>query len=118
MPATAGSTAIASNPATRATALFTPDAMPARLAGTAANTVAVSGATTHDKPSPNTTTGRRTSGTYFDPGQICRIINSATDTTNGPTVIGPRGPIRWATAPARADSASMISVTGKRPAPA
>src|SRR5436309_2957140 len=95
MPAMAGRSATASRPATRATALLIPEAIPARLAGTAPNTAVVSGATTHDSPRPNTTTGTSTSGTYVEPG-----------------------PIRWASAPARADSSSMTTVVGNSAAPA
>ena len=36
----------------------------------------------------------------------------------GPTVIGSRGPIRWASAPERADRASRISVMGTLARPA
>ena len=39
-------------------------------------------------------------------------------TTKGPTVMGMRGPMRWASCPARADSASMITVIGNNAAPA
>ncbi len=38
--------------------------------------------------------------------------------TRGPMVICSRGPIRAARAPERADSASMITVTGSREMPA
>ena len=42
-----------------------------------------------------------------------RVINSMpTAITAGPRVIGTRGPIRWASAPARAENASMIIVIG------
>ncbi len=49
-------TAIAISPATRATALFTPDATPACSASTAVIAVVVSGATTIAMPNPSTTT--------------------------------------------------------------
>src|SRR5437016_772636 len=48
-------TAIAMSPATRATALFTPDATPACWASTAASAVVVSGATRIAMPRPSTT---------------------------------------------------------------
>ena len=38
--------------------------------------------------------------------------------TSGPAVMGKRGPMRWASAPARADRASMSRVTGSIDAPA
>ena len=44
--------AIARSPATRATALFTPDAIPACSSSTHASTAAVSGATVIDSPKP------------------------------------------------------------------
>ena len=53
---TAPTAATASSPATRATALFTPEAMPEWWGGAPASTVAVSGATVSESPSPNTST--------------------------------------------------------------
>jgi hypothetical protein len=49
---TAPSTAMASTPATRETALFTPEAMPARRSSTESRTVVVSGATVIARPRP------------------------------------------------------------------
>ena len=49
-----GSTATASRPATRATALLIPEATPAWFASAAASTVAVTGATTRVSPTPYT----------------------------------------------------------------
>ncbi len=60
-PAAAGRTATAIRLAARATSLFTAEAMPAWLAGTAARTVDVSEATVMARPSPNATTAGRTS---------------------------------------------------------
>src|SRR5581483_6821671 len=58
LPATAApTTAIPSSPATRATALLTPLAMPASFSCTSASTVAVSGATIIDSPTENPSTG-------------------------------------------------------------
>ena len=51
---TAPTPAIAMRLATRAIALFTPEAMPALLSSASASTVAVSGATVIDSPSANT----------------------------------------------------------------
>ena len=59
-PAINGSTATASRPATRATALLIPDAMPEWRESAAARTVAVTGATTSVRPSPNTITAGST----------------------------------------------------------
>ena len=48
-----------------------------------------------------------------------RVISRVpTATSNGPTVICRRGPMRAASAPDRADSASMRIVMGKLAAPA
>ena len=44
-------------------------------------------------------------------------MSSPTATTSGPTVSGILGPIRCASAPERADSASMRAVTGRVAAP-
>src|SRR4051794_11965246 len=63
-PAASGRTAIASRPATRATALFTPLAAPARWSGAAARAVVVNGATVADSPRPNTTMPGRTCVRY------------------------------------------------------
>ena len=41
-----------------------------------------------------------------------------TATTRGPMVIGQRGPMRCASAPARADNSSMHAVIGSNAAPA
>src|SRR3954447_15605008 len=62
-PAARGSTATAISDAVRATALLMPDATPAWLAGAAASTVAVTGATTNTSPIPNTTTAGSTVST-------------------------------------------------------
>ena len=62
-PTTTGSAATASSAPARATALLTPLAMPACSSGAAASTVAVSGATISESPSPNTIAPGRTSRT-------------------------------------------------------
>ena len=54
-PATTGIAATASSCPVRATALLTPEAMPACSSSTAPSAVAVSGATVSDRPRPNTT---------------------------------------------------------------
>ena len=61
---TAPTAAIATSPATRAIALFTPDAIPALLSSASASTVAVSGATVIDSPNPNTSSPGSTSVRY------------------------------------------------------
>ena len=62
-PATGGRIATASSPPARDTSLLTAEAMPTLLAGAAASTVAVSGATLMARPNPKTTTAGRTSVT-------------------------------------------------------
>ena len=58
---TAPIAAIARSPATLATALFTPEAIPALCSSTAFSTVVVKGATVAESPSPKTTRAGRTS---------------------------------------------------------
>src|SRR5581483_8127446 len=55
------STATATSPATRATALFTPDAIPASPGPASESTVVVSGATVIDSPTENPSSGGRRS---------------------------------------------------------
>ena len=87
--------------------------------GAAASTVAVSGATASDRPSPNTTTAGQHVATYDASGSI-RVISSrpAAATTSGPTVIGDAraDPLRQRAA--RADSSSISTVIGSSAAPA
>ncbi|NUS44275.1 MAG: hypothetical protein HOQ24_11380, partial [Mycobacteriaceae bacterium] len=87
----------------RATALLTPLATPARRCSTAASTVAVSGATIAESPSPNTRAAGSTSMRYEAPGPIRAINSMPAAATRRPAVMGRRGPMRCATAPARAD---------------
>jgi hypothetical protein len=63
MPDSAGSTATASRPPSRATSLLTADAMPACSAGAELMAVAVSGATVIASPSPKTVAAGSTSMT-------------------------------------------------------
>ena len=117
-PAIGGTTATASSPALRATALLTPDAAPACSVGAAASTVEVSGATSVVIPSPKTTTAGSTSVAYEASAPIRSMSSRPPAATSGPAVICSRGPIRSASAPDRADRASMISVNGSSEAPA
>ena len=78
----------------------------------------MSGATVSASPLPKTTTAGSTVVRYDTPGSI-RVINSSPmATTHGPTVIGKRGPIRCARAPARAENSNMMMVSGNSDAPA
>ena len=58
---TAPRTAIASRPATREMPLLTPEAIPTWRSSTESRTVAVSGATVAERPSPKTISAGRTS---------------------------------------------------------
>ena len=51
-------------------------------------------------------------------GSTRSISSSPPPTTSGPTVIGSRGPMRPASAPARAENTSMIAVSGSSAVPA
>lgn len=77
-----------------------------------ASTVAVSGATAADRPSPNRAVGSSTSTTYDEPGPIRDISSRAPAQSRMPAVIGSRGPNRLASSPARDDSSSIRIVTG------
>jgi len=87
--------------------------MPACRSGAAASTVAVNGATVKHMPRPNSETPGSTS-TRYDVSLSTRTASSiaAADESNGPTVIGSRGPIRVASAPIRDDSRSSSTVIG------
>ena len=98
--------------------MFTPDAAPAYRSGADPSTVAVRGATVSARPAPNTTTPGSTSTSHDAPGPMRRRSSSPAALISGPTVIGSRGPIRCASAPARAENTSMITVTGSSAVPA
>ena len=117
-PATRGRTATAIRFATRDTALLIPDATPAWPESTAANAVAVTGATTSDSPKPNTTTAGSTALMYRSPGSMAAINSTPAAISNGPIVNGVRGPMRRASMPARADSSSIRPVIGNDANPA
>ena len=89
---TTPNTAIASRPATRATALLTPDATPAWWLSTAPITVVVSGATVTAMPNPSTTTAGKNVVQYEPPipGRAYNATPSAA--IAGPTVSGSRLP--------------------------
>jgi hypothetical protein len=98
--------------------LLTPLATPACRTSALARTVAVSGATTADRPSPNTVTAGSTCHTYEAPSPIRPISTIPAAATSSPAAIGRLGPIRWASAPAREDSSSISTVSGSRAVPA
>ena len=92
MPTRAGKAATARSWLVRATALFTPDAIPDCSTGTEPSTAAVNGATITARPSPNTRTPGSTTVRYDASGPIRVINTNPTAATAGPTVIGNRGP--------------------------
>ena len=118
MPASAGSTATASSPAARATALLTAEATPACSSGAAAEHGRGQRRDHQRQPEaehqrPGQHVGR-VGGAGADPDAEQRARRRA---TSGPTVIGSRGPIRCASAPERGDSSSMMTVTGSSAVP-
>src|SRR6516164_6082873 len=117
-PASGGIAATNSSDPARATALLTPLATPACRTSAVASTVAVSGATTADKPSANTTTAGSTTVRYGVCSPMRVISTIPTVRTTSPAVIGIRRPIFCASAPARADSSSNRSVAGTSDTPA
>src|ERR1700704_2269730 len=97
-------TAIARRPATRATALLTPDATPAWWLSTALITVVVSGATVIARPNPSTITAGKNVVQYGPP--IPGRAYSATPKAAmaGPSVSGRRLPTRATRPPDHRDS--------------
>src|SRR3989442_2930650 len=79
-PPTAGRTAIPSNPATRATALFTAEAIPASRSSAALMTAEVSGATVSESPTANrhipagSRSEEHTSELQSRPQLVCRLL--------------------------------------------
>src|SRR6266850_3391981 len=115
---TTPNTAMASSPATRATALLIPDATPARPLSTALITVVVSGATVIAMPNPTTTTAGKNVVQYEPPipGRAYKASPSAASA--GPTVSGTRVPMRATSPPDHRESANMITGNGRTAAPA
>ncbi len=95
-----------------------PLARPARAVSTEARTVAVSGATRVTMPVPITSSAGTTSARYEASWPTRSIISIAAAHSNGPTVRGMRGPIRWASSPERAENRSIRTVVGSRAVPA
>src|SRR4051812_6181176 len=118
MPARPGSTATASRPAARATSLLTAEATPIRCVGAAASTVEVSGATVIDRPRPKMSSAgsRSVANEVFSSMRINIAIPTAA--TNGPIVIGNRGPRLDAYLPIRDESSSITAVIGSNAEPA
>src|SRR4029077_20791400 len=109
---------IARRPATRATALLTPDATPACRLSTALITVVVSGATVIAMPNPSTTTAGKNVVQYEPPIPGRAYSTRPSAAVAGPMVSGRRPPTRATRPPDHRDSANMITGNGSSAAPA
>ena len=112
-------TAMASRPAARATALFTPDAAPAwRSSSIDVITVVVSGATVVAMPRPRTSRPGKYADQYVPP--LWRSASSAKPPPAmiGPTISSGREPMRSASAPVNRDSSDIVATIGSSAAPA
>jgi hypothetical protein len=98
--------------------LLTPLAIPANRSGAAASTVAVSGATVSVRPTPCSTEPGRISTAYgaLPSTRTSQAVPAAM--ISGPAVMGRRGPMRWARAPARAENRVSSALIGSIAAPA
>ena len=110
------STAIATRPPIRATALFTPDATPACVRPAAVITVVVSGATVMPMPIASTTIGAKYATQYESPERTLKSA-SPSAATAGPTVSGIRCPMRSTRPPAQRDIRNRMIVNGRSDAP-
>ena len=102
----------------RATELLMADAMPGVRVVDRAQHGGGEGATVNERPSPSTMSAGKTVAQYVVPGSTRPRSAMPTATISGPMVIGMRGPMRCASAPARAESSSMQAVIGNSDAPA
>ena len=118
-PATdAPTTAMPSRPATRATALFTPLAMPASLSSASASTVAVSGATISDRPTEKTSERRQELRPVVEAGlQPDERARAPPPRSSGPLPMKRRGPKRIDSRPTRGDRTNMTTVIGTSASP-
>jgi hypothetical protein len=98
--------------------LLTAEAMPECRESTLARTVAVIGAISAPRPTPNTISEGNTAERYPSSGWICAISNSPAPVRTAPTVSGIRGPIRWAIAPDGVERVKSSKVIGSVAAPA
>ena len=111
-------TAIATSPATRDTALLTPDATPACRLSTALMTVVVNGATVTAIPNARTITAGQ-NVVQHEPPMKGRANNAKPSAAMmGPTVSGRRLPTRATRPPDHRDSANMMMGKGRIAAPA
>jgi len=118
-PITVPIPAVASSEATRATALLTPDAMPAFASSASARIAAVSGAVVIDRPTAKTTTPGTTSA-ISDGRSPTMATRSSTPAAqiSGPTPMKRRGPYLSASAPNRWESRNVTIVVGSVARPA
>ena len=70
------------------------------------------------RPAPSTIAAGKTVLQYEVPGWVRVRSAIPAPTMIGPTVMGSRGPIRWARAPIRDENRSMSTVSGSSDAPA
>src|SRR5262245_8293247 len=111
-------TAIAISPATRATALLTPDATPACCVSTAVIAVVVSGATTIAIANPSTAMAGKNVVQYEAPIPGFAYSASPTAATIGPMVNGTLLPILATRPPDHRDSKNIRVGKGRNAAPA
>ena len=103
----------------RATALLTPEAIPAWRGSAAARTVIVTGATTSVSPRPKTMIARQDGlDVAVADVDLAHHEHADRDHERSRRSAACRGPIRWASAPARGESSSMSAVVGSEAAPA
>src|SRR5947207_12987757 len=112
------STAIASKPAVRETALLTPEAMPAWLSFTEFITVVVNGATLIAMPRPSTTTAGKKVVQYLPPTPGLTKRANPIPAMIGPMTKGRREPYRLTNPPDQRESKNMIKMNGSDAAPA
>src|SRR5258708_7639759 len=115
---TAPSAATAKRPATRATALLTPEAMPARASPTDAITVDVSGGTVMVMPTASTQIAGNTPAQYDFPRSAKASSVKPQAAMRGPAVSDSRGPKRSERVPANDAPKPMIRARGSNAAPA
>ena len=113
----AGRIATATSPPNREMAVFTPEAMPARLGPNAESTAVVSGATVSARPTAKIRTDGKTDIQYEETCAVAAARSKPAPATVGPMVIGTRGPTRSASRPAMGEPTRSVRVSGRRLAP-
>src|SRR5579863_4156120 len=113
-----GSAAIQSRPATRDTALFTPEARPATESGAEFIAVAVRGGTRAARPRPNSKASGNTAVQYPAWEPMRTASTEAAAHSRQPATSSGRGPVRCASRPLVPDSSKVTTVTGTSAEPA